>query len=162
MTARRRYTYCLDLGELEDPAATRDAAADAVRQPHRADLEALAELMLSAYRGTIDDEGESLEDAIQEVGSFFDGAPLLEASLVAEDRAGLQSACLVSRYDGNPLIAYVMTRPGSKGRGHAGRLVRSTLQRLKQAGEHQVLAAITDGNTPSERLFRRLGFARIG
>jgi GNAT superfamily N-acetyltransferase len=149
MTTTRRYTYYLDLAELGDPAGIRDAAADAVRQPHPDDLEALAELMLSAYRGTIDDDGETLEDAIREVRSFFDGAPLLEASLVAEDRAGLRSACLVSRYDGSPLVAYVMTRPGSKGRGHAGRLLR-------------VLAAITDGNTPSERLFRRLGFTRIG
>lgn len=37
------------------------------------DAEALATLMLEAYRGTIDDGGETLADAQVEMHGFFDG-----------------------------------------------------------------------------------------
>jgi L-amino acid N-acyltransferase YncA len=37
-----------------------------------------------------------------------------------------------------------------------------SLRSLAEAGIDEVGAVITDGNTPSERLFARFGFVRVG
>ena len=58
-------------------------------------MEQLAELMLEAYRGTPDDEGETLEDAQDEIGATLVGqyGPLnLEASAAHYDGEALASA----------------------------------------------------------------------
>jgi hypothetical protein len=57
-----KIRYEIDLASV--PAI---AARPGIRRVERRDLEALAELMLDAYIGTIDYEGEDYEDAIAEV-----------------------------------------------------------------------------------------------
>ncbi len=47
--------------------------ACALRGPSGADAEAIAVLMLDSYRGTVDDSGETIEDARREVGKLLSG-----------------------------------------------------------------------------------------
>jgi hypothetical protein len=125
------------------------------------DTEALAHLMLEAYRGTIDYEGEDIGDARDEVSSFFGGEPDLEHSLVAEVGGTIASAVLVSTYEGSPFISYVMTLPEFKNQRWGRRVVAAALAGLAGAGHREVGFYITDGNLASEALFRSLGAQKV-
>lgn len=120
----------------------------------------LADLMLDAYTGTIDYDGEDLDDAMAEVGSFLDGDPWLKHSRVAQVDERIASAVLVSGMDGEPFIGYVMTRAAHKRRGLGRLLVSSAMSSLAGAGHTYVAFYITAGNIASERLFMGLGATR--
>lgn len=128
-----------------------------VRSVSVEDWPELADLMLDAYTGTIDYDGEDLDDAMAEVGSFLDGDPWLTHSRVAMVDEGIASAVLVSGLDGEPFIGYVMTRAAHKRRGLGRMLVSSAMSSLAAAGHTRVAFYITVGNTASERLFMGLG-----
>jgi RimJ/RimL family protein N-acetyltransferase len=124
----------------------------------RDDLHPLAQLMLDAYRGTIDSEDESLEDAVDELASYFDGEPLLEHSFQVKAEDGVPiSAVLVSQEQGDAFIGYVITDPDHKGRGLATEVVTRAVTSLQTAGFQRVVLYITEGNKPSERVFQGLG-----
>lgn len=55
-----------------------------------------------------------------------------------------------------------MTRAAWKKQGLGTSVLRQTLQSLAEAGHEGVWAVITEGNTPSEVIFRRTGFLRLG
>lgn len=133
-----------------------------IRTVTPADLARLAMLMLDAYVGTIDYEGEDLDDAIEEVRSFLDDdASLLDRSYLVEDDGEVVSAVLVSMSQGRPFIGYVMTLPSHKNQG-LGRLgVGQVLKRLADDGHESIALYITEGNTPSERLFRSVGAVHV-
>ena len=159
-----RFEYVLDGGS---DLPTVDLPADVEsREPTPSDREGLAELMLDAYRGTIDYDGETIDQARAEVASYFDGSadatPLLDASRVAVGADGIVSACLVSSWEhrSRPLIGYVMTRSAEKRRGIGRALLAESIAALRDEGHPDVRAVITDGNTPSERLFAAFGYRR--
>jgi len=162
-----RTEYVLDLATLAvrpDPSA---APVVQTRSARQEDLNALAELMIEAYRGTIDYSGESLAEAVQEVQAFLTGQrggkALLEASQLSLVDGQLVAACLVAEWDlrSQPLIAYVMTAAHWKKQGLARRVLLATLSALKNAGHHHVRAIITNGNIASEKLFMAIGFEKI-
>jgi lactoylglutathione lyase len=154
-----RHEYRLGLSGREPHAV---AAVPDARMPTPADREALARLMLEAYRGTIDDEGESLDEAREEVDAWLASAPLLDGSRVLGTRDGaLISAVLVSRLGDLPIIAYAMTAPPHTARGLASALLSDVVASLAAQGERAVVAFITEGNLPSERVFTRAGFERL-
>jgi ribosomal protein S18 acetylase RimI-like enzyme len=148
------------------PVAVEPRSVDlVVRHPVPEDAEALAALMLEAYRDTIDADGsETLDDARGEVDGYFSGhsgAPLLEHGWVAVADESIVSAVLVSRFNDVPLIAYAMTDPAHKGRGLASALTEHALDSLAAAGEREVQLWVTEGN-PAERIYERLGFREAG
>ena len=125
------------------------------------DAEALAQLMLEAYRGTIDYEGEEIEEARDAIDEFFSGAPLLSASMTASVDGAAASAVLVISLDAGPFISYVVTHPVHKRSGLAAQVVTAACRQLAESGENKVSFAITDGNVASEALFSRLGAVRL-
>jgi predicted N-acetyltransferase YhbS len=127
-----------------------------------ADLAGLARLMLDAYVGTIDYEDENLDDAMEEVRSFLDDSDsLLDRSYVVEDEGEIVSAVLVSMSEGRPFIGYVMTIPAHKKQGLARLVITHAITRLAEDGHEKVVLYITDGNTPSEDLFRSVGAVHV-
>jgi L-amino acid N-acyltransferase YncA len=163
-----RYEYALDLSTLDRLDEPADVAGLHLRSARPDDLNDLAELMLDAYRGTIDYDDETLEDSIAEVQAYLDGrrggSPWLDASRLGFVEDKLVCACLVGewRERQRPIISYIMTRADWKGRGVSKQALFAALQALAAQGHDEVLAVITDGNTPSERLFARMGFKRVG
>lgn len=155
MTDRVRHRYLIDLDGWIISGT--DPALGEIRAPSLADADGLAQLMLDAYNGTIDYDGESIEDARIEIEEFFSSEPILECSRVVDTGGELAAATLVSLWDGTPLVAYVMTRSSSKGRGLAREVLVAAIDCLARTSNPQVQAFITEGNTPSERLFASLG-----
>ena len=162
---RRRYEYVLDLSAPEqDARAVTATQGTKLRLPVSGDRTALATLLLNAYRGTIDDEGESFEDAQREMERYLAAAgDLLGASRLAFLEDQLVSACLAGpRWKpGPPLIWYVLTDPAHQRRGLGARVLSDTFRALRADGHTGVCALITEGNVPSESLFTRLGFQRV-
>ncbi|MEO6125644.1 MAG: GNAT family N-acetyltransferase [Ilumatobacteraceae bacterium] len=152
--------------QLDARGAASGVAIDglSMRSIVETDLDAIAQLMLDAYEGTIDSEGETIVEAREEVGGWFDSdwpdAVCSHVSTIASDRDGtVQCAVLVSPWESNEvLIGYVITSPEAKGRGLGRALVERTLELLPAHAITTVRAAITVGNSPSERLFDRAGF----
>ncbi|MDD5645673.1 MAG: GNAT family N-acetyltransferase [Candidatus Bipolaricaulis sp.] len=130
------------------------------------DADALATLLYVAYRGTIDDEGDSLADARAEIEKTFRGGYgrfLPECSFVIEDGEFLTSACLVTFFEPHaaPLIVFLMTRPEAKRRGLARRLLEQSTNALLDAGYDRLTLVVTDGNDPAQRLYASFGFRPI-
>lgn len=120
--------------------------------------------MHKAYRGTVDDEGETLEESIEEVHSAIGGkyGEFLSACsfLVAE---GFQpaSATLVTLWEGRPLLAFVMTRPEHSRRGMATVLVQRTIDALLDQGFEELELFVTRTNEAAIRIYERLGFRDV-
>jgi len=163
MDQPEKYDYTLDLSASRFVTPQRASAGGrdtAIRQVVPADAEALAELMLEAYRGTIDDEGEEIEEAREAIDDFFSDAPLLGASMIACVDGAVASAVLVISLDDRPFISFVVTHPAHQRTGLATQVVTAACRQLVDAGENEVGFAITDGNVASESLFGGLGAIR--
>ena len=127
--------------------------------PH--DAPALATLMLDAYRGTIDDEGETPEDALAEIQRTFAGdygSMLFSASYTVEHEARLLAATLVTLWRSAPLLAFVMTAPDAKGRGLGAYLIQQSVATLFSQGHRELHLFVTDGNAPAQHIYQKLGF----
>ena len=158
MTVYPRLRMRLALEEHEAPPEPRHRAVE------RSDAAALGELMLAAYRGTVDDEGETLEDAVAEVEGVLDGSygPFsADASFVVEgDGDLLVGASLVAIWDweSRPLLLYLVVRPEAKRRGVGTALLIATGNALSAAGHPELDLFVTEANAPAVGLYRKLGF----
>lgn len=160
---RRRLEYRLELPRYEPVRPSRPKAICEFRHPAQDDVFALATLMIDAYRGTIDDDGETLEDALEEVNSYFDGPhgrPILNCSWLCICEDELAAACLVSWWSerGYPIISYIMTAAKQKKKGLGTAILAEALSSLSDQGHKEIGAVITFGNRPSEIIFERAGF----
>jgi L-amino acid N-acyltransferase YncA len=131
-----------------------------LRHPELTDSQSLAVLVLEGYRGTIDDEGETLDDARQFVAASFSEEPLLDASWLVLDGQRLAAALFVRRWQARPLVTFVVTHPAYRGRRLAALILERAIFSLLGSGETHLLAAISEGNLASERLFSGFGFSR--
>jgi RimJ/RimL family protein N-acetyltransferase len=152
-----RHEYVLRLGTRHEARPPDDGTRHATPDDH----EPLAQLMLDAYDGTIDYDGETIVEARDEVRRYLDGAPLLDCSWVRIEDGEPVSAVLVGWSTRDcPIVSYVMTTPAWKGQGLAADLLARALASLSGLGHQDVVAWVTEGNTPSERLLARAGFGR--
>ena len=130
------------------------------------DIHILGSLMLDAYRDTIDYNGESLEDAISEVQATFDGKYGLfigKCSFIIERDGKATSASIITWFDKvkKPLLAFLMTHPDFKNQGSGTYLLKKSINALLDEGYHELHLVVTDGNTPAEHLFKKMGFQKI-
>jgi RimJ/RimL family protein N-acetyltransferase len=131
------------------------------RHPIEADRDAVAQLLLDAYRGTIDDEGEDLDDAYAAIDQYFAHIERPHSFIVL-DEATIAAFSFVVIVNEIHYIDPVVVAPVRQRRGLGRAAVGLCLASLGEAGISDVGATITDGNTASEQLFARLGFRRRG
>lgn len=139
------------------------------RPPQRADAQALAALFHAAWRGTVDDEGETLADWQARVAQYVAGdfgLPMWAVSEVCADlhSAGmaLRSAVLVGLWDEQPLVVFVATAPACRRQGLARAGLTRTLNRLAAGDEPVARLVLTEGNTAAMGLYESLGFRPEG
>ncbi|NTW41556.1 MAG: GNAT family N-acetyltransferase [Cellulomonadaceae bacterium] len=123
--------------------------------------ERLAPLMLAAYRGTPDDEGESLQDTVDVLADAMRGGFglwLPAASFVALEGGEPVGAALTALHDDEPFIAFLFTAPDASGRGVGARLVGRVCQALANDGYDSVALWVGVANKRAARLYRHLGF----
>jgi ribosomal protein S18 acetylase RimI-like enzyme len=140
----------------QDTASTWQA-----RAIQRSDASALGALMLAAYRGTVDEEGESEADAIAEVERTMAGdyGPWLEGCSFAVDGGSrIAGASMVTLWEGDPFLTYVVVHPDMKRRGLGTFLMTTSGNALVTAGYSQLDLFVTEENEPAVTLYRKLGF----
>jgi GNAT superfamily N-acetyltransferase len=148
----------LELARVLAPPAVPLRRLDASDEP------ALAQLMLEAYRGTLDNHGERLDHAHAEVRRTFSGGygrMLWDASFVIEAEGGqtaLASASVLTLWQDRPLLAFSLTHPRARRRGLAATLIGASARTLGLQGYAQLALVVTRGNTPAERLYEKVGF----
>ncbi len=154
--ARTRSEYRLSPITVEPPAAERQT-----RRASGDDRDVLAALMLDAYRGTIDDEDENFDDALEAVDHYLANMIHDQSFVVTEDDRVVAMA-FVSVGHGVHYVNPVVVAADRKRTGLGRDAVRLLLSSLVTSGVNDVGATITDGNTASEGLFLNLGFIRRG
>jgi ribosomal protein S18 acetylase RimI-like enzyme len=129
-----------------------------------ADAPPVGELMLAAYRGTADDEGETEADAIAEVertlGGEF-GRLLPDCSFVVEDHGRVVAASMITQLGSYPVLTYVVVHPAWKRRGIGTFLIAAGGNALLSAGHSTLDLFVTEANEPAVLLYRKLGFEVI-
>lgn len=131
------------------------------RPPTPEDIQKLAALMLAAYRGTVDDEEETIEEALIEVHKTFDGehGPFLPAcSRVVVIGDELVSATPLTRWKDRPFVAFAMTAPHWKRKGLARACMINSMQDVLAAGDDKLSLVVTVANVAALTLYQRLGF----
>ena len=131
-----------------------------IRQLAPVDEVALGQLMYLAYRGGVDDHGETPDWHVREArrtiaGKF--GPVLWDASAVACARQELLGACIVTHDRTHLLLAFALVLPEWQGRGVGSALIACSAQALLGSGYRAWTLAVTDGN-PACRLYARMGF----
>ena len=139
----------------------------AIRSVRESDADDLAILLYAAFRGSVDNEGETFADAATEIENMFAGRYgrlLPDCSFVIEQGEFLASACLVSWFELHdaPLVVFTMTRPEEQRRGMARFLLQQAINALLAIGHHRLTLVVTKSNEPARRLYESLGFREIG
>jgi GNAT superfamily N-acetyltransferase len=139
-----------------------DAEPVGLRAMTREDVPLLGRLFLSAYVGTVDYEGESEMEAIEAVEATFNGefGKFVEASsLVIEQSGNLTSACFITLWQGQPLLAFSVTAPEFKGQGFAGKCISASMRALAAAGYRDLHLFVTPSNASALSVYKRLGLS---
>lgn len=135
------------------------------RQIKIEDAELLAVLMDRSYQGTIDSEGETLEQCLEEMQGVLSGkyGPFLDfASFVMIDSGKALSASLVTFWKEKPLLTFSMTDPEAQGKGYERFLIERSISALADKGYPEFYLVVTVGNSSAEHLYRKLGFDSLG
>ncbi len=162
-----RHEYVLNLAEANPPTDLCAPAGVCLRAVSLADAPDLAELMLDAYRNTIDYEGEEIAEAVVEVESYFTRASshpaISQYSLSLGSGDSMVCACLLDFLPSRkaPFVGFVICRTAHKRKGFGTYALHHAICKLKQAGYAELRTIITEGNLPSETLFGRAGFKRV-
>jgi ribosomal protein S18 acetylase RimI-like enzyme len=117
--------------------------------------------MFHAYRGTIDDEGETFEDSSAEVARTLDGGygqVMWNSSFLVERGGQAVAAIIVTWWQEAPLVAFVMTHPAAKGQGLGTLLLQQSINALLQEGQRELYLFVTEGNAPAQHIYTNLGF----
>jgi ribosomal protein S18 acetylase RimI-like enzyme len=139
----------------------RSTALPNMRAPVAEDVAALAQLMFSAYAGTIDQEEETLEDSLAEIHKTFGGDYgnfMAGASRVIHVSETLTSAALLTRWQDRPFVAFSLTLPNFQRRGLARACLLSAMEHLCVSGETELRLVVTLANAPARLLYEHLGF----
>ena len=135
-----------------------------VRAVTALDAPALGLLAFTAYRGTVDDEAETLDEHVAEMTATIAGryGPWLASAsrLVRPPEQPVASAVLVTWWDDLPFLAFCLTRPDAQRRGLGAALISGAARSLEASGHRQVQLAVSRAN-PAVRLYERLGFREV-
>ncbi len=147
----------------EQPVAETWSARPIAQQ----DAPLLGALMYDAYHDTIDDEGETPDEALAEIESVLAGkhGPLLSASsLIVEDGVQALGATIITDWTDErtqqrqPLLAFLMVHPDASGQGLGTFLLSKSINALLAHGERELVLFVTVGNSAAQRVYQKLGF----
>jgi ribosomal protein S18 acetylase RimI-like enzyme len=131
-----------------------------MRQPTPADAETLAALFHECYAGGT--EARSQADAQGNVDYYFqhnaEPAVLQQASTICIDSQSKEmiATCLISLWEGWPLVYDVVVQRKWRGQGLANAMLRQALNTLHTA--YPVLRLFVTVGNPAEAVYHKLGF----
>jgi ribosomal protein S18 acetylase RimI-like enzyme len=127
----------------------------------QSDRPELGELLLAAYQGGIDYQGETLEEAITVVQEMLDGryGRLLDRSSFVSEQAGQPiGASIITLWKSTPLLCDLMVHPDHKNQGLGTFLLKQSANALFAQGYRDLLLYVTVGNDNAQHVYEKLGF----
>lgn len=146
-------------GETETPVT-----GFVVRNVVASDAAKLGSLFYESYKGTVDDEGQTLEQAVAEAEETLAGryGPMIwSASYVVLDGDQIVSTSIVTDFKNTPLVAFAATLPAYQGKGLAKHTMKKSIAALCAIGRHEVRLVVTETNLKALTLYEKLGFAAL-
>lgn len=144
-------------------SAPSEAVQKQARNLKAEDAFLLGSLMYDAYKGTIDDEGETREETLVEAEQTLAGkyGPIIwDASFIAtENDIGVCATVVTDFIKTGPLLTFVITHPDYQRRGFASGLIGFSLKSLAALNITNVRLYVTNGNTNAINLYCKFGFA---
>ncbi|MDH6669775.1 ribosomal protein S18 acetylase RimI-like enzyme [Paenibacillus sp. LBL] len=128
-------------------------------QPSPAIRMHITRLILDSYHDHIDSRDHQC--FTQDILDYFEHhstSDLLEASsmIVDEQTEEFVGVCLVSLWEGLPLIYEIAIKPGHRGKGLAKHMLRKAIHELNN--HYYVLRLFVTTGNPAEGLYQKLGF----
>lgn len=161
MSVSPKRAYMRAMLQEATAVATKSSGLEGLRCPELEDVERLGVLLHRAYQGTVDYEGESVDDSIAEVrktvaGEYGSFDP--QNSSVAERAGRLVGATLVTRYQDRPFVAFTVTDPDFARQGIARATLERSMHLLQGEGQTELGLMVTVDNEPARRLYESLSF----
>lgn len=130
------------------------------------DFSELGDVMYEAFKGTIDYDDESREDATVEVKNTLEGKYgkiVADACLKIKEQEEIASAIVynILEEDNLPMMTFAMTREKFKRKGFSQQLIKESLMKLKDLGYKECLLFVTEGNKPAVSIYKKVGFQNI-
>lgn len=135
----------------------------AVRYPDKEDEAAIARLIYESNNGEID--ANSFEETASSISRYFEihknSAHALQASSILFNPDGVMTGgCLVSYWEGLPLIYGLAVTPECRGKGLGAYMVKKAIDTL--SGVSPKLRLFVTSRNKAEKLYHRLGFVSGG
>jgi GNAT superfamily N-acetyltransferase len=123
----------------------------------------LGQLMYDSYKGTIDYEGETLEQSIEEMkgtlGGKYGEVNFPASFIVLEGKLAISAVIFVDfKKENMPLLAFTMTHPEFQGRKMSQALIKMGMNVLQEQGNKECCLVVTEGNQPAQSIYDKLGF----
>lgn len=127
------------------------------------DVTKVATTMLEAYEGTVDQQEETLEQAILEVKKIIKngyGPFISEASFWIDMNDEAAAVICINLWNGTPLITEIYTGKQYLHQGMASLLIRTSMNTLYRMGYDEIVLNVTVANLKAIDLYEKLGFVR--
>ena len=124
------------------------------------DSKELAPLFHSAYHGSVDDEGENLQDwgeIIEDIKADKFGERIDDASFIICKNGELTSGIIIGLENDYPYIISLVTAPTYKRQGLATKLILSASKVLKEKYKELILY-VNENNINAIDLYIKMGF----
>ncbi len=121
----------------------------------------IAETMYRAYKGGVDDEGETEKDYQQEIALMKDGLYgdwIPQASLVRLEDGEVIAGLFFCDFKGEPTLTYHFSLPEHQQRGHAKGLFHRAETILEKMGYDELYLYLSMENVPAYNMYDSLGF----
>lgn len=125
------------------------------------DITKIATSMLEAYEGTVDQQEETVEEAILEVEKIMKdgyGPFIAEASYWIEMNDEAAAVICINLWDEKPLITEIYTGKKFLHQGMASMLIRKSMDTLNHMGYDEIILNVTAENSNALHLYKKLGF----
>lgn len=136
-----------------------------LRNLQKTDGKELGKLMYASYLGTVDYEGETLEETLAAAESILEGqygAIIFDASFIAfqenKHNSAIAASVVTDFEKTGPLLAFSLTHPDFQKKGLAGHLIKLSTNSLNKLNQPNISLVVTSTNQPAVSLYRKLGF----
>lgn len=127
------------------------------------DITKVAATMLEAYEGTVDQQEETLQEAILEVEKIINDGynPFIaEASYWIEMNDETAAVICINLWNEKPLITEIYTGKKFLHQGMASTLIRASMNKLNRMGYGELALNVTVENSSALHLYEKLGFVK--
>lgn len=127
------------------------------------DITKVAATMLEAYEGTVDQQEETLQEAILEVEKILNdgyGPFIAEASYWIEMNDEAAAVICINLWNEKPLITEIYTGKKFLHQGMANTLIRASMNKLNRMGYGEMALNVTVENSSALHLYEKLGFVK--